>query len=166
MIAQSFLKICLLCVNFEKFGYHAKPTKELCALLDGRFIEVNFSKLRHKQIFRNDFDCNHYHIFNFQLKLLSVKILPRRISYSYSIPINLLCYDYGTSLYLLMNQCCLDVQVYQCRSVSTFSPRIQNVHLWLHSQKKTIQYGYRKCGTHAGVFSQTLAQGNIKNEIR
>ena len=30
----------------------------------------------------------------------------------------------------------------------------------------TIQYGYRKRGTHARVFSQTLAHGNRKNEIR
>ena len=29
-----------------------------------------------------------------------------------------------------------------------------------------IQLGYRKCGTHAQVFSQTLAHGNNKNEIR
>ena len=38
----------------------------------------------------------------------------------------------------------------------------------LHRAKKegTIQYGYRKWGTHARVFSQTLAHGNSKNEIR
>ena len=30
----------------------------------------------------------------------------------------------------------------------------------------TIKYGYRKLGTHARVFSQTLAHGNSKNEIR
>ena len=30
----------------------------------------------------------------------------------------------------------------------------------------TIQYGYRKWGTHARVFSQTLTHGNSKNEIR
>ena len=29
-----------------------------------------------------------------------------------------------------------------------------------------IQYGYRKCGTNARVFSQTLAHGNSRNEIR
>ena len=29
-----------------------------------------------------------------------------------------------------------------------------------------IQYGYRKWRTHARVFSQTLAHGNSKNEIR
>ena len=36
------------------------------------------------------------------------------------------------------------------------------------SEKKasTIQNGYRKCGTHARVFSQTLVYGNSKNEIR
>ena len=30
----------------------------------------------------------------------------------------------------------------------------------------TIQYNYRKCGTHAQVFSQTLAHGNRETEIR
>ena len=37
-----------------------------------------------------------------------------------------------------------------------------------HLAKKegTIQYGYRTWGTHARVFSQTLAHGNSKNEIR
>ena len=30
----------------------------------------------------------------------------------------------------------------------------------------TIQYGYRKCGTHAPVFSRTLTNGNSKIEIR
>ena len=30
----------------------------------------------------------------------------------------------------------------------------------------TIQYGNRKSGTHARVFSQTLEHGNSKNEIR
>ena len=30
----------------------------------------------------------------------------------------------------------------------------------------TIQYGYRKCGTHARVFSQTLEHGDSKNDIR
>ena len=30
----------------------------------------------------------------------------------------------------------------------------------------TIQSGYRKCGTHARVFSQTHTHGNSKNEIR
>ena len=29
----------------------------------------------------------------------------------------------------------------------------------------TVQYGYRKCGTHARVFSQTCAHGNKKNKI-
>ena len=30
----------------------------------------------------------------------------------------------------------------------------------------SIQYGYRKCGTRARVFSQTFAHGNSKNKIR
>ena len=36
------------------------------------------------------------------------------------------------------------------------------------SEKKAspIQYGYRKCGTHARMFSQPLLRGNSKNEIR
>ena len=29
-----------------------------------------------------------------------------------------------------------------------------------------MQYGYRTWGTHARVFSETLAHGNSKNEIR
>ena len=29
-----------------------------------------------------------------------------------------------------------------------------------------IQYGYRKCGTHARVFSKTLVHWNTKNEIK
>ena len=37
-----------------------------------------------------------------------------------------------------------------------------------HLEKKedTIQYGYRKWGTHARVFSKTLVHGNSKNEQR
>ena len=51
-----------------------------------------------------------------------------------------------------------------------------HVYILLHQMQKmqknislyscTIQYGYRKLGTHARVFSQTLAHGNSKNEIR
>ena len=33
-------------------------------------------------------------------------------------------------------------------------------------KKSIIQYVCGKCGTHARVFSQTLAHGNCKNEIR
>ena len=36
----------------------------------------------------------------------------------------------------------------------------------LAKKEGTIQYGYRKRGTHARVFSQTLAHWNSKNEIR
>ena len=36
----------------------------------------------------------------------------------------------------------------------------------LSEKASTIQYGYRKWGTHARVFSQILAHGNSKNEIR
>ena len=39
----------------------------------------------------------------------------------------------------------------------TISPR---------EKQSTIQHGYRKCGTRARVFSQTLAHGNSKIEIR
>ena len=44
-----------------------------------------------------------------------------------------------------------------------------HVYILLHQREKwgsTIQYGYRKRGTHARVFSQTLTHGNSKNEIR
>ena len=39
---------------------------------------------------------------------------------------------------------------------------------YLASRKEegTIQYGYKTWGTHARVFSQTLAHGNSTNEIR
>ena len=44
-----------------------------------------------------------------------------------------------------------------------------HVCILLHQREKwgsTIQYGYRKRGTHTRVFSQTLTHGNSKNEIR
>ena len=44
-----------------------------------------------------------------------------------------------------------------------------HVHFLLHQREKKmncIQYGYKKWGTRARVFSQTLAHGNGKNEIR
>ena len=34
----------------------------------------------------------------------------------------------------------------------------------LIKESKFIQYGYRKCGTHARVLSETLAHGNNKND--
>ena len=34
----------------------------------------------------------------------------------------------------------------------------------LTKRESTLQNGYRKCGTHARVFSQTLAHGNSKND--
>ena len=42
------------------------------------------------------------------------------------------------------------------------------MHCFHIAKKKvnTIQYGYSERGTHARVFSQTLAHGNSKNEIR
>ena len=33
-------------------------------------------------------------------------------------------------------------------------------------KENTIAYGYRKCGTHARVFSQSFPHGNSKNKIR
>ena len=36
----------------------------------------------------------------------------------------------------------------------------------LPERASTSQYGYRKCGTHARVFSHTLAPENSRNEIR
>ena len=44
-----------------------------------------------------------------------------------------------------------------------------HVYILPHQREKsgsTIQYGHRKLGTHARVFSQTLTHGNSKNEIR
>ena len=43
----------------------------------------------------------------------------------------------------------------------------QILHCYHRAKKAmTIQYVYKKCGTLARVFSQTLAHGNSKNEIR
>ena len=67
-------------------------TEKRRALLDGRFIEVNFSKLTlNNQIFRNDvFVIIIIHV-NFHLKQLTAKFLPLTISYSCcSIPISYL----------------------------------------------------------------------------
>ena len=36
----------------------------------------------------------------------------------------------------------------------------------LAKKENTIKYGYRKCGTHAQVFSQSFPHGNSKNKIR
>ena len=33
-------------------------------------------------------------------------------------------------------------------------------------KENTIEYGYRKCGTHARVFPQSFPHGNSKNKIR
>ena len=44
-----------------------------------------------------------------------------------------------------------------------------HVNILLHQREKresTIQYGCKKRGTHARVFSQTLTHENNKNEIR
>ena len=49
-----------------------------------------------------------------------------------------------------------------------FTPNTHCALVIALSEKKasTIQYGYRKCVTHARVFSQALVHGNSKNEIR
>ena len=46
-----------------------------------------------------------------------------------------------------------------------FAPNSKDALVILLSIGSTIENGYRNCGTHAQVFSQTLAQGNSKNEI-
>ena len=73
---NSFLKIWLLCVNFEKFTSINLPyIEKRWAPLDGRFIGVNFSKLTHNnQIFRNDFVCNHYHLCKFSAQTIECNI--------------------------------------------------------------------------------------------
>ena len=40
------------------------------------------------------------------------------------------------------------------------------LRVFILGKASSIQYGYRKCGTHARVFSRTLAQGTSKIEIR
>ena len=70
---KSFLKIWLLCANFEKFASINLPSS--WALPDGRFIGANFSKLTHNnQIFRNNFVCDHYHICKLSAKTIECKI--------------------------------------------------------------------------------------------
>ena len=53
-------------------------------------------------------------------------------------------------------------------SVFLLSPRIRPCArvVALSENASTIQNGYRKWGTHVREFSQTLAHGNSKNEIR
>ena len=48
-----------------------------------------------------------------------------------------------------------------------FAPNTKCALVGALSEKKksTIQHGYRKCGTHARVPSQTLTHGNSKTEI-
>ena len=61
-----------------------------------------------------------------------------------------------------------DWQVNSCDRIFTISRGIHCVHLQLHCRKKgsSIHYSYRKCITHARMFSQTLAHWHSKNEIR
>ena len=77
---NSFLKIWLLCVNFEKFASinlpMNLPSRRAVKLLDDRFIRVNFSKLMHNsQIFRNDFVCNRYHYCKLSAQTIECKYL-------------------------------------------------------------------------------------------
>ena len=114
MQSNSFLKIWLLCFNFEKFASINLPVNLRCALLDGRFTVVNFSKLTHNnQIFRNDLVCNHYHLCKLSVQTIECKFLPLTISYSCcSIPLSSLiqcCYrvhcrkSYGGKKFALNN---------------------------------------------------------------
>ena len=62
---------------------------------------------------------------------------------------------------------CLSVCVYKYIYLHIFDRSFGQSKDYFASRKKgTIQYGYRKLGTNAEVFSQTLAHGNRKNEIR
>ena len=74
-----------------------KPTNEpttekrwaVAAVLDGRFMEVNFSKLMHNnQTFRNDVVCNHYHLCKLFAQTIECKIFTPYVSNSCSIPIS------------------------------------------------------------------------------
>ena len=50
--------------------------------------------------------------------------------------------------------------------VSLFDRHVTTKEYWCPKRASSIQYGYRKWGTHARVFSQTPAHGNSKIEIR
>ena len=45
-------------------------------------------------------------------------------------------------------------------------PNQNKVNLRRAKKASSIQYAYRRSGTHARVFSQTLAHGNSMNERR
>ena len=79
---NQFLKICLLCVNAEKFTSinaacdQSEPSKPLgCDWSHASFIDVKFSTLKqNNQIFKNDFVTT----VKFQLKLSCEKFLSKR----------------------------------------------------------------------------------------
>ena len=59
-------------------------------------------------------------------------------------------------------------QLPKCFVCSLFfdSRHVTRKESWCPKRASSIQYGYRKWGTHARVFSQTPAYGNSKIEIR
>ena len=79
MLTKSILKIWLLSVNFEKFTsiclWMATALQTFDSPSVHKFIEVNFSKLTdNNQIFRNDFDCIHYHLSKISSQIIECKI--------------------------------------------------------------------------------------------
>ena len=71
-----------------------------CALLDARFIGVNFSKLTHnKNKLKNIFVCNHYHLCKLSSQTIECRIFTlSNSSYCSSIPVNLLWFDHRCTL--------------------------------------------------------------------
>ena len=83
MITKSVLKIWLLSVNFEKFtsiNLWTDQSQTALQTLDRywsvhKFTEVNFSMLTdNNQIFKNDFDCIHYHLSKISSQIIECKI--------------------------------------------------------------------------------------------
>ena len=75
---QSFLKIWLLCVNFEKFtiinlvrNQSQSSIFHRCDWSLDKFIEVNFSKLTNNiEFFRNYFVCIRCHLCKISPKII------------------------------------------------------------------------------------------------
>ena len=99
MHTNSFLKIWLLCVNFEKFTSTSVECdqSQRFKMIDrdwshSMFIEMSFSTLTHNhQIFRKDLVCRHFHLCkdlvcrHFHLCKISVQNISCKIYASYEL---------------------------------------------------------------------------------
>ena len=80
MLTKSILKIWLLSINFKKFNSinlwmdQSEHFMHWTDWFDHKFIDVNFSKFTDaNQIFRNDFDCIHYHLCTISSRIIECK---------------------------------------------------------------------------------------------